>query len=113
MDYEKMIVKRKLIDNHFKSWLECNFGFYSSGILINTCWDSNVIYQYDYETQTLKSSFDDLKLNDMEYYSIEKYERTYILSLFDEENMKWCSYMMCWISEEIPEHFKIDYLNEK
>ena len=99
------IIKTGKVDVHFKNWLECNFGFYTCGVLVDSVWDSNIIYQYDPELDALKSSYNIVSLSEMYRYELETRENRVYLHLFiDEENL-WCSYIMMWLDETAPKYF--------
>lgn len=95
------------ITRNFKTWLECNFGFYTMGVLVDNVWDSNVIYQYDPELDALKSSYNVLNLEDVTEYSFEKYDSTYLLNFYIGDNIPYATFKMCWISETCPNYFQL------
>ena len=105
MQGARSIIKEGKVDVHFKNWLECNFGFYTCGVLVDSVWDSNIIYQYDPELDALKSSYNIVSLSEMYRYELETRENCVYLHLFIDEDNLWCSYIMMWLDETAPKYF--------
>ena len=85
MSTESEILKEGVADLKFGIWLETNFGFYTMGVLVNADWDSNVLYQYNAETQVFQSSYDEINMIHIHSYSIEKRPWGLYLNLYGED----------------------------
>lgn len=111
MSDEKISLYKNDLNKRFKIWLESNFGFYSSGILIDASYDSNILYQYNPETNKLQSSYMNVDLKCCTSYEIIKRNENLFLYFYSED-VVWSSYMMVWINENAPEYFNLNYLKE-
>lgn len=111
MSDEKISLYKNDLDKRFRIWLESNFGFYSSGILIDASYDSNILYQYNPETNKLQSSYMNVDLKCCTSYEIIKRNENLFLYFYSEDVM-WSSYMMVWINENAPDYFNLNYLKE-
>ena len=105
MRNKSCIVESGEVNKHFKNWLECNFGFYTSGVLIDSSWDSNVVYQYDPELDALKSSYNNISMKDIFSYEMENLDDVLYLRFYAEDKVPWCSYEMMWLNETAPKYF--------
>ena len=111
MNSEKVILKEGKADLRFGIWLECNFGFYSMGVLVNAEWDSNVLYQYNAETQIFQSTYNEIRMQDIISYNIEKRPWGLYLNLYGEDDIRWVTFKMAWLDEKAPEYFSLEALN--
>ena len=102
------------IDNKFKLWMECNFGHYTQGLLIDAHWDSTVIYQYDVEMNKLRSTFDELSFENVNKWRIYKDNNDKLYIGFYWNNMLWGTYVMSWLTYNKPEYVDLsDIIGEK
>ena len=111
MSSENEILKKGVADLKFGIWLEHNFGFYTMGVLVNADWDSNVLYQYNAETQVFQSSYDEINMIHIHSYSIEKRPWGLYLNLYGEDEVRWATFQMTWLNEKAPEYFSFNGLN--
>lgn len=111
MDTESVILKEGVVDLKFGVWVECNFGFYTMGVLIDNAWDSNVLYQYNAETQIFQSTYGEYRMRDVISYSIEKRPWGMYLNLYGEDKVRWVTFQMTWLVENAPEYFSLNGLN--
>ena len=81
------------IDENFKSWLSSSFGFYSDRVLVSNDWDSNIIYQYDFELEALKSSYNNIYLSEVDNWSIDFNNDYCFLHLKSGEHF-WASFKL-------------------
>ena len=98
------------ITQKFLVWLECNFGYYTCGVLVDRDWDSNVLYQYDSQVNHLRSSYSDFDLKNINKWKIEKEFETYILSFY-EDDLLWRNYTLSWLNFEKPSYVNFDYIS--
>ena len=112
MQGARSIIKEGKVDVHFKNWLECNFGFYTCGVLVDSVWDSNIIYQYDPELDALKSSYNIVYMKDISSYEMKNLDGVLHLQFYAEDEVPWCSYEMAWLNETAPKYFweNIDFI---
>lgn len=97
-----------IVDKQFKVWLECNFGYYTQGLLVSAVWDSTVVYQYDYEADKICSTFDSLSFQNTTSWRIyEDDNGEFYLSFYWDDALQ-TSYVMSWLSYKKP-----DYVNFK
>lgn len=101
------------INQKFLAWLECNFGFYSSGILIDTAWDSNVISQYDSQRNCLRNSYNDFELDKVNKWSITKSKNNAYLLNFYEDELLWAGFELNWLSADKPDYVNFTYISEQ
>lgn len=98
------------VNQVFKIWLDCNFGFYSQGILLDTAWDVNLIYQFEEKRNALKSWFREAELDKLNKWEIIiDDDNIFYLSLF-EDDIEWFRFQMCWINEKKPDFVNFEYL---
>jgi hypothetical protein len=91
-------------DNKFKVWLGCNFGYYTQGLLIDANWDSTVVYQYDTETDKLRSTFNELSFENVNKWRIYKDDNDELyIGLYWNDGL-WGAYVMSWLTYEKPEY---------
>lgn len=81
------------IDENFKNWLNSSFGFYSGYVLISNDWDSTLIYQYDFELEAFKSSYNNIYLSDVDTWSVECKDGYFVLNLQASEHL-WASFKL-------------------
>lgn len=89
------------IDENFKNWLNFSFGFYSDRVLVSNDWDSNLIYQYDFELEAFKSSYNNIYLSDVDAWSVELNDDFCILNLLAGEHL-WTSFKLYNLLPLIP-----------
>lgn len=91
------------VDYKFKLWLDCNFGHYTQGLLIDYYWDSTVVYQYDSKLDKLRSTYNEISLDSITGWRIYNDNRELVLALY-EGDVLWCAYVMCWVTYTKPEY---------
>jgi hypothetical protein len=91
------------VDNFFKNWLECNFGYYTQGLLVDVNWDSTVVYQYDYKLGKLRSTYNEISLDSITGWRIYDDNGELVLALY-EDDVLWCAYVMSWITYNKPDY---------
>lgn len=97
------------INQKFIVWLDANFGFYSQGILVDTAWDVNLIYQFEEKRNALKSWYQEIELSRFNKWEIIIDNDTFYLNLY-EDDIKWFCFQTCWINEKKPDYVDFDYL---
>ena len=110
---DKELICRGNINQKFLVWLECNFGFYSSGVLIDTAWDSNVISQYDSQRNCLRNSYNDFELDKVNKWSITKSKNGDYLLNFYEDELLWAGFELNWLSSDKPNYVNFNYISEQ
>jgi hypothetical protein len=91
------------IDSKFKVWLDCNFGYYTQGLLIDYHWDSTVVYQYDYKLGKLRSTYNEISLDSITSWRIYDDNGELVLAFY-EGDVAWCAYVMSWLTYNKPEY---------
>lgn len=83
-------------DDRFYHWLDYWFGFYSGNVLVDATTSSNVIYQFDEEARTMKSSYMSLGFEEIHSWRVVIENGFLYLELLGEEDVVWFKgYMMC------------------
>lgn len=92
------------IDIVFKNWLECNFGYYTQGLLVDANWDSTVVYQYDPETDKIRSTFNEVLLKNVNVWRIYQDDNDeFYLGLYWDGGL-WGAFVMSWLTYDKPEY---------
>lgn len=102
-------------EDRFFQWLDYWFGFYSSNVLVDAVTGSNVIYQFDEEARTMKSSYMSLRFEEIYSWRVVMENGFMYLELLGEEDVVWFrGYMMCLRDIKFGdfEHMKKAYWNE-
>lgn len=89
--YNKDFCETGKNDKDFKLFLDANFSYYCDTILVGSDFSSNILYQYDFEAETLKSSFNEIQLNLITDWKLSFVNERLTLSLF-EEDVLWASF---------------------
>lgn len=98
------LVQEGNINKEFKVWLECNFGYYTQGLLIDANWDSTVVYQYDTEIDKLRSTFNELSFKNVNKWRIYKDDNDeFYIGLYWNDGL-WGAYVMSWLTYEKPDY---------
>jgi hypothetical protein len=102
--YSKDNIKNEgKVDYKFKVWLDCNFGYYTQGLLIDYCWDSTVVYQYDSKLGKLRSTYNEISLDSITDWRIYDDNGELVLAFY-EGDVAWCAYVMSWLIYNKPEY---------
>lgn len=101
-------------DNKFKLWMECNFGHYTQGLLIDVHWYSTVVYQYDAEVNKLRSTFNELSFENVNKWRIYKDDNDGLYIGLYWNDALWGAYVMSWLTYNKPEYVDLsDIIREK
>lgn len=109
---EKTFEIKGEIDKNFKNWLHGYFGYYANNVLISNDWASKVIYQYDFEQEILKSSFNNIELQHVNSWRIEKTEDNYHLFLYSDDVL-WTSFTMFTLTTDKINPNSFDFLTHE
>ena len=103
------LLQEGTVDNKFKVWLECNFGHYTQGLLIDANWDSTVVYQYDAEMDKLRSTFNELSFENVNKWRIYKDDNDdFYIGLYWGGGL-WGAYVMSWLTYEKPDYVNFNF----
>lgn len=86
-EIDKDFCERGKNDENFKKFLDANFSYYSDNILVGIDFGSNILYQYDYERECLRSSFNEIELDLITDWKLFKKDETLILSLYENDTL--------------------------
>jgi len=89
--FDKNFCEKGKVDKDFKLFLDANFGYYCNNILVGTEFGSNILFQYDYEVDSLKSSFNEIQLNLVTNWKLSFKSDMLTLSLY-EDDILWCDF---------------------
>ena len=102
-----------VIDRQFKAWLACNFSYYTQGLLVDSSWDSTVVYQYDPETDKLRSTLNEISFNNLNQWRLYKDDNEEFYLSFYWNDIFSHSYIMSWLVYEKPNYVNFEYISVK
>ena len=83
--------------DEFRYFLDAFVGFYASNVLIEVGTGSNIIYQYDYEQDKLKSMLGEVDLNQITSWKLFTENESLSFELYTED-VCWSRYFVAKLS---------------